>query len=296
MEEKIMKKILFFAVACLTACHQENNLTTEHLDITLENEKAETQITVDYPQSINNGNLDALRQQVVTFVLPNYSESFENGADIFKQFAEEKNKMLSADNDFGTAMKFAYNGNILLVAQNEKFATFTLDAYIYTGGAHGMPIWSSKTLRKTDGMILNDKLLNEKVNSVAFKKLLEQGVKTYFTVQKGAFYQCDFQSDKSQSEIFENYKIDDLPLPQEKPFLTKNGVGFVYMPYEISWYANGRIAFVLPYSQMTDYMSEDALNLVKNVNKNGKIEAYVDEQTRQKYQDYLAQPEHKICQ
>ena len=93
-----------------------------------------------------------------------------------------------------------------------------------------------------------------------------------------------------------NYKIDDLPLPQEKPFLTKNGVGFVYMPYEISWYANGRIAFVLPYSQMTDYMSEDALNLVKNVNKNGKIEAYVDEQTRQKYQDYLAQPEHKICQ
>ncbi len=291
-----MKKFLFFMVVCLTACHQENNLTTEHLDITVESEKAETKITVDYPQSLNHENLEALRKQVVTFVWPDYSKSLANGADIFKQFAEEKNKSLSADNNYEADIKYMYNGNILLLAQNDQFATFIMDAYIYTGGAHGMPVWSSKTLRKTDGTILNDKILNDKVNSAAFKKLLRQGVSAYFTAVKGAFYQCDFQAKDLQNELFENYKADDLPLPQEKPFLTENGVGFVYMPYEISWYANGRIGFVLPYSQIRDYLSAEALKLLKNIHKTDKVEAYVEEQTRQKYQDYLAQPEHKICQ
>ena len=85
-------------------------------------------------------------------------------------------------------------------------------------------------------------MLNDKANTAEFKPLLKQGLNAYFTAQKGAVYQCDFQEADLQDEVFGEYNVNNLPLPLSKPFLTDNGVGFAYLPYEISWYANGRIS------------------------------------------------------
>ena len=60
-------------------------------------------------------------------------------------------------------------------------------------------------------------------------------------------------------------KVDNLPLPEAEPFLLNDGVGFVYGAYEISYYANGNISFVIPYHLMKPYLSQKAWKMVKDL-------------------------------
>ena len=216
--------------------------------------------------------------------------------DLYDMFAQAENKDLQPEDDLEYSFKATYSGNVDLIAQNPKFVTFIYDSYVFSGGAHGMSFWQTKTISKSNGKLINGNILNNKVNTAEFKPLLKQGLNAYFTAQKGAVYQCDFQEADLQNEVFGEYNVNNLPLPQSKPFLTDNGVGFAYLPYEISWYANGRISFVLPYEIMKPYLTSEALDFVAGYsNKNVSAQAYVDEQTQADYQKYRAQAEHKKC-
>lgn len=291
-----MKKILGILLTLgLIGCQKENPVVFETLTQSLNNDIAEINVQVAYPQKAEA--LNNLRKQIADLLIPNYQGNLADGNALLKEFAEDKNnEMIKAMSEFGgdTSFKALYIVSIKEVAQTSQFVTIEKDAYIYTGGAHGVSEWDAITLKKSDGKQL-DNILNSKVNSVKFKNLLKQGVVAYFTQLKGAVDKCEFQPMAVQNELFEDFSANDLPLPEQKPFLTDKGVGFVYMPYEISWYSNGRIAFILPYSEMKNYLREDVLKLLPKEDDN-KIEAYTNEKTQAEYQKYLTQPEHKICQ
>ena len=292
-----MKKFLNICLLlALAACQKNNVLETERFSLQEENEKTSISVAVDYPQKGDGVALPAIRKQVAEFLLPEYKGDLNNADAILKQFAQAENKELQPEEDLEYSFKATYTGSVDLLAQNPNFATFVYDAYIFAGGAHGMPVWQAKTIDKNSGKVINGSLLNDKVNTAEFKQLLKQGLSAYFTAQKGAVYQCDFQEDDLQDEVLGEYDVNNLPLPQSKPFLTDNGVGFAYMPYEISWYANGRISFVLPYEIMKPYMTPEAIEWAAKYNhKDVEAKPFVDKQIQAGFQKYKMQGEHKIC-
>ena len=54
-----------------------------------------------------------------------------------------------------------------------------------------------------------------------------------------------------------------LPKPVSDPYLTKEGVVFVYQQYEIAPYAAGSPKFTLPYSEVKKYMTHTVLDLLR---------------------------------
>jgi hypothetical protein len=58
--------------------------------------------------------------------------------------------------------------------------------------------------------------------------------------------------------LFEN-KIDTT----DNFYITQNGIGFVYMPYEIGPYAMGEIEIFIPFFELTEYLTSTIRALIK---------------------------------
>ncbi len=290
---KIWGAVLVLAAA---ACHNDNMVTTEKYNISLDGEHVKTTVEMEYPQSGGNEILDKIRQQVADLLIADYSGNLADADKILQQFAAEENDKLKAE-VFEPTEPYTYNGEIKMTTQTPDFITFEKYAYTYTGGAHGMPFWQAVSVNKRNGEPLNDVILNKRTATQEFKQLLKQGVSAYFSTQRAAVYKCEFQPEKLQDAVFGEFDANNLPLPASKPFLTASGVGFAYQQYEIASYADGMIAFVIPYNKMRPYLTDRVWNLVeKQQNADAEITAYVNEDMANEYQKYLALPEHKACE
>ncbi len=286
-----------FLVFGIAACGADNNtIVTEKLTETQNSDIAKIEVTAEYPKTGDEYVLNAVRRQVAEMLLPDYQGSLADGQAVLKQFVQKEISELTPEGYVPEA-PYTYTADISVAAQTPNFITLEKNAYVYTGGAHGMPMWQAVTINKNDGQLINDSILNGNVNSYNFKQLLKQGVTAYFTTLKGAVYQCEFQPQKLPEAVFADFDVNNLPLPAAKPFLTDSGVGFAYMQYEIASYADGMIAFVIPYAKMQPYMTAEAWSLVEQKQKaDAKISAFVNDNLTAEYQKYLALPEHKACE
>ena len=95
----------------------------------------------------------------------------------------------------------------------------------------------------------------------------------YFTSYLPQYGGREFAAQKLADEILIEADVNNLPLPKSLPFLAENGVGFMYGQYEISSYANGQPAFVIPYQMIMPYLNNETKELIKGLNKQEKIEA-----------------------
>ncbi len=285
------------AVLLLAACNAENTVVNEKISVMQENEAVKTSVVLEYPQKGDEAALSSIRRQVADLLIKDYKGQLSDGQKILQQFVSGKMTELAQAEGYIPAFKSTYTAEVKVIVQTPKFITYEKSAEVFTGGAHGMSEWAAASIRKSDGVLLNEHILNERVKSPEFKQLLKQGAEAYFTTLKGAYYQCKFQPETLQSQLFEDFDADSLPLPQAKPFLSDKGVGFVYMPYEIASYSEGQIAFILPYEAMKPYLTAEVWNLVaKQENKDAAVTAYVNDYMAAEYQKYLALPEHKACE
>lgn len=156
------------------------------------------------------------------------------------------------------------------IVDTDKFYTIRKDEYIYKGGAHGSTTTDWKTIVKENRKQINDKILNPNIDT-QFKQLIKQGLIAYFTSYLPQYGGREFAAQKLADEILIEADINNLPLPKSLPFLTENGVGFMYGQYEISSYANGQPAFVIPYQMMMPYLNNEIKELIKGLNKQEKI-------------------------
>lgn len=293
---KILSAVFILAVA---ACHNDNTITTEKYGISLDGEHVKTTVEMEYPQNGDDEILNKIRQQVADLLIADYNGNLADADKILQQFVVEENDKLKAEvfEPIEPIEPYTYNGEIKMTAQTPDFITFEKYAYAYTGGAHGMSFWQAVSVNKRNGEPLNDVILNKHAASQEFKQLLKQGVSAYFSMQRAAVYKCEFQPEKLQDAVFGEFDANNLPLPASKPFLTAKGVGFAYQQYEIASYADGMIAFVIPYNKMRPYLTDEVWNMVeKQQNKDAAVTAYVSEDMAAEYQKYLALPEHKACE
>ena len=86
----------------------------------------------------------------------------------------------------------------------------------------------------------------------AIQNDIKAGLKKYFGVG-------------TEDELMDNlqlnnelYNINNLPLPETDPWITKDGVFFSYAPYEIASYAAGAPSFVIPISKVKNHVTSTA--------------------------------------
>ncbi len=263
---------IIMLVCCVST--NDSSIATKRYYAKEQTPKATVKIAVDYPISGSSKSLANIQAQIIS-VLENCStEKYDpqKPKTLITQTAQNKYYQIThTDNTSKVAPTYRseYLESITKHAESENFITFAHQIYTYEGGAHGLTMTEMLTYRKSDGKRINSSILRANLPS-EFKKLLAQGIRAYFS---------SFGEDLS---IFSEFDINDMPLPENNPFLTNDGIGFVYSQYEIAPYASGEPAFIIPYQLIFPYLTEETANLIIQNDSISKITPFSPENPWQK--------------
>ena len=151
---------------------------------------------------------------------------------------DEAQKMYKDFSDMGE-MELTRQVSLRKTYETKDFVTYTMEYYSYDGGAHGMSTTEGATFRKSDGRKFGWDIFSLKGRN-ELQDLIKAGLKSYFKISSDE----DLKNNLLEGNIFY------IPLPTSVPYFTKEGVHFVYQPYEIACYAAGMPSFTIPYSQI----------------------------------------------
>ena len=140
------------------------------------------------------------------------------------------------------------------IDETTDFVTYLSDAYSYTGGAHGSGYQAGTTFRKRDGKRLN--MVVDTTKTAEMQQLLREGIVRYFRDMG--------ENELSEHDIISHLYIENgvVPLPKSQPYLTKDGVVFLYGQYEIGPYVLGMPVFRAPYADVERFLTPEAADLV----------------------------------
>jgi hypothetical protein len=129
----------------------------------------------------------------------------------------------------------------------EDYICINQNGYIFTGGAHGMPISTYKNIDLTHKKLIYlydmiDTLQKAKLNSIS---------KAFFEAENGEIGKWNF----SNSEFY---------VPDNVGIL-KDGLLFQYGAYEIGAYAQGLPKFFVPYNQLGNLIKKDNPLKIKSI-------------------------------
>lgn len=264
MRTKSIIPTAFIALlAVVSACGDKtanNVFATDSVKCEQKTKGAEVTIHADYPTEGS----EALRNSVAEYISESLGGTYEgalaNGDTVVgyyaKAISDELSKQYSEEMEAGSP-PFASWYDIVNTVDTTHYITYTTYYETITGGAHGMPTLSGTTFRKDDGRRFGWEMLRNTWKD-EFHLLLKESVKSYFEAQ---------EKEKLNDEQLKDWLIgvDDVnyfPLPQATPYLDKEGVAFVYQPYEIAPYAAGIIEFTIPFDKMKPYLTATAKKLI----------------------------------
>lgn len=131
------------------------------------------------------------------------------------------------------------------------YLSVLLEAYLYEGGAHGMPYREGHVFRMTDGQEVRLSELTDKTQE-DWEKLLRAGFAD--KIAKGE--ENEFYDDAI--ELIKERDMSDVGY-----YFTETGIAFYLPPYEISPYSTGYVEITVPFEEagMGDYQTD---YLIKN--------------------------------
>jgi hypothetical protein len=149
------------------------------------------------------------------------------------------------------ALNWFYNETFVYRAGTAKVAVISRERESYTGGAHGMRNrdYYVFSLPDTRRLTLTDIIRDEA--KPALDDLVEEALRNYMEIPSWI--------PLSEGGFFED-SVDRL----EDFFLSSQGLGFQWDPYEIAPYSIGIIEIVLPYDQVEHLFTERGLSLTKD--------------------------------
>lgn len=127
--------------------------------------------------------------------------------------------------------------------EDANFITIELDAYLFTGGAHGYTSTQMLNFDKNKGIQLT--------NLELFKDL--DGFREY--AEKAFREKERIPIDEPINYTGFMFEEDSFYLPENIGF-TKDGLKLLYNPYEVASYADGPIELVLPHAEVKKYLSK----------------------------------------
>ena len=109
------------------------------------------------------------------------------------------------------------------------------------------------TIRKADGIALGHQLLKN-TDSAAFRSLQKEGLRQWACSEFGEESLTD---DGLREYLFgDGMDLDALPLPEQSPYLTEEGVALPYQENELI-FCSEPVIIVLPYDEARDFLNVD---------------------------------------
>ena len=167
----------------------------------------------------------------------------------------------------GWAMGYYNEYTASVELQTNKYVTYVENYDIYTGGAHGSHIVTGLTFRKSDGCLMGWKILdlNKKAEIIA---LIKEELRDYFAFSEEDGPLTDEQL-YEQLQLWDNPDTPEneleygVPLPYTPPYVSREGLAFVYQQYEIACYAAGLPSFIISFDKIRDFLSPEGRELLE---------------------------------
>lgn len=206
-------------------------------------------IDMIYPDSYpNNIKLKQIQKYFVKSIFGEEYESFapklaaekymQNYIDTYKK---DMSQYSHSKKDIGVWMNYELSVGSRSLYNNHDIWSYELSTYMFTGGAHGIYTTTYQTfdLQKGKSLLLND-LISEK-NRATIDELLRK----------------QLAIDLKLTNINELSKKDYSPeniVATDNFYAGKNGITWLYNPYDIAPYYLGQTRITLPYSVLRPYL------------------------------------------
>lgn len=245
----LQNKMKFFSFLLLffflfIGCQNENKLTFEpHIVETTACENC-TKIKINLPHALEESKLartinTALQEEVISFLhfdddievsdVDTAIDSFKSGFVALQKRYEDETTPWEAEIDSEVAF------------ENPTLLSITIDAYIFTGGAHGYTSKRFLNFDKSKGQEIENWQLFK--DSVAFKNLAELKFRTKEKIPL----------DKPINYTGFMFEQDSFYLPVNIGF-TEKGMKLLYNQYEVSSFADGTIELDLPFEEIQKFI------------------------------------------
>jgi len=271
----LMKKLLllFASVITLAACQSKNETTTTNTasgeikvdsvtyslktppKITKDGDTVLTSFSVKYPKLVGGdeaviSKINAQIEQMVkdqTFSMDDTVQTTKTGSieSLAKGFIKEFED-LAAENDDMPLMGWDYEGSGDTLLISPKVISIYYQVYSFTGGAHGNSNITYLNFNAQTGDLL--KLTDMVSDTTALKKIAEL---KFEKTQKAFAKDNDFEYSK------EDYFWGNPFFLPANIAITKNGLQFLYNPYEAAAYALGTISFELTWQELGDIAKKE---------------------------------------
>lgn len=221
-----------------------------------ETDDINTEVVIDFPQTNN----EILQESVVSFIVkaltddftwgensrPTYDGDLTDGRAIAEFFVNDKVREITEERARDSIDSFSWEESISIkmVCETKNLISYQVNFGGSHGGVGGGILYGA-TFSKADGHIV---------------RVIENPSDSRFIASLIRFVNNNLDVDSK-----EMLSVDELqthPYPKKDPFITEKGVRFIYQKYEIGAGALGEVDITIPFSDIADYMSEDALSLI----------------------------------
>lgn len=188
-------------------------------------------LSVDYPTGGNKALVKGVREWVgnrlgimaKTFTFSDDKQAADAGVDVnakvsafVQAYAAQIASNMDRLNKGNGGRNCALTASINRVWENDRYVSFEVDGYYYTGGAHGMSFCNGATFDKQTG-----KQVTLIQGDATLQKMLTERLK--------------------KASGVEHFSEEPVPMPKAAPYVVAGGkIKFIYQPYEIGAYAIGR--------------------------------------------------------
>ena len=215
-------------------------------------------IRIDYPSQGDADLLRNVREWISDQLSAETDEQQVSQPDFISRYGKAlldsaRNDFLSFERDLHLGTHYEWNITIRKVEETDRYITYLSEIYTYTGGAHGSYVQQGATFRKADGRKFGWDMFKDDTR-FELAGLLRDAIHTQY-FEPGTdkeFYSQLLDVDTTASRF---------PLPQFEPYITRDGIHFVYQEYEIAAYAAGSPSCILPFSQVENLLTTSARDL-----------------------------------
>ena len=160
-----------------------------------------------------------------------------------------------------------YNADCRMESNRRNYVSFKFTLSECTEGIHGVTSVSAITMRKSDGKPFGWNMLKDTA-SENFRKIMREGVRTYLKETLNEYDVSNenmrsLMTDESAQDNTEYNPLKHFPTPKTPPYLSQSGMTFVFQPYEITPFSLGAPTFTVPFPEIKEYMTDEALRLLK---------------------------------
>lgn len=265
---KIILGALF--ALCMASCtnkgvnaDNDEALKTDTVVFKQDNKEISVNIKAEFPIKGNQLLTNSIAEYISEQLGGTYMGTLSNGDSIVNYYGTiQQDSIKRTRQEFGetNSIQYTYNCEIKKEVETKQFVTYTTYSDVFLGGAHGSHFLQGATFRKSDGRKFGFDMLRN-TDSEAFHALIKEGLMDYFNQQGTEHITTDAQL---KEMLMTDNDVNYLPLPVTAPYLTEQGVTFIYQSYEIACYAAGMPTFTIPYDKIKPFLTSTVLQMVNN--------------------------------